>query len=82
VFECFQSYPNGIKDFEFHHTYIAELKVPISKLIPQIGEVEALKLVSFESFESILERIGDNNHFVPSNKAYYKLVLNNIKKMF
>lgn len=81
VFECFQSYPNGIKDFEFHHTYIAELKVPVSNLIPQIGEVEALKLVSFESFENILEHIGENNHFVPSNIHYYESVLNNIKKM-
>ncbi|MCF8273281.1 MAG: NUDIX domain-containing protein [Flavobacteriaceae bacterium] len=82
VFECFQSYPNGIKDNEFHHTYIAELQVPISKLIPQIGEVESLKLVSFELFEQLLKHIGENNHFIPCNKAYYELVLNHIKNMF
>jgi len=82
VFECFQSYPNGIKDFEFHHTYVAELKVPVSQLIPQIGEVEDLKLVSCETFETILDHIGENNHFVPSNKHYYELVLKNIKTKF
>src|SRR5690606_30331142 len=27
VFECFQSYENGIQDNEFHHTFIAELQV-------------------------------------------------------
>lgn len=78
IFECFQSYPNGIKDNEFHHTYISELKVPISQLKPQIGEVEALKLVSFEVFKTLINNIGENNHFVPSNKKYYEFVLNRI----
>lgn len=81
VFECFQTYPNGIIDNEFHHTYLAELKVPVSQLIPQIGEVEALKLVSFESFENLLIHIGENNHFIPGNKAYYEMVLNGMKNM-
>lgn len=79
VFECFQSYPNGIKDNEFHHTYLAELKVPISQLTPQIGEVEALKLVSFASIQKLLNHIGENNHFVPSNKSYYEFVFKTIK---
>lgn len=82
VFECFQSYKNGIKDYEFHNTYIAELKVPLSELKPQEEEVEALKLVSFETFERLIETIGDNgNHFVPSNKMYYELVYNAIKNI-
>ena len=79
VFECFQNYKNGIIDNEFHNTFITELKVPVSKLIPQEGEVEALKLVSFEDFNHLIKTIGDNgNHFVPSNKNYYKLVLQKI----
>lgn len=80
VFECFQSYDNGIKDNEFHNTYIAELKVPLSKLQRQEEEVEALKLVSFDTFEELIKTIENNgNHFVPSNKAYYELVFNQIK---
>lgn len=78
VFECFQSYKSGIHDNEFHHTFICELKVQLPNLIPQEEEVEALKLVSIEKFKSILNNIGANNHFVPSNKAYYQDVLKNI----
>lgn len=78
VFECFQSYENGIHDNEFHHTFICELKVQLPNLIPQEEEVEALKLVSIEKFKSILNNIGAKNHFVPSNKAYYQDVLKNI----
>lgn len=75
VFECFQSYDTGIIDNEFHHTFICELKVPISELIPQEEEVEALKLVALNDFKTLIDTIeNNNNHFVPSNKSYYKLV--------
>ncbi len=80
VFPCFQSYSNGITDNEFHNTFISELKVPLSELTPQEGEVEALKLVSFANFEIILDSIGENNHFVASNKAYYEKVFAKIVK--
>ncbi|KAA5823612.1 NUDIX domain-containing protein [Algibacter amylolyticus] len=81
VFECFQSYDNGIIDNEFHNTFIAELNVPLEKLVKQEEEVEALKLVSFEAFKTLIATIGhNNNHFVPSNKAYYDLVLKAITK--
>ncbi len=81
VFECFQVYENGITDNEFHNTFIAELKVLISELKPQEEEVEALKLVSLHEFETLIKNIENNgNHFVPSNKRYYQLVLQEIKK--
>ena len=80
IFECFQSYPNGIKDNEFHHTYIAELKVPLHQLTPQEEEVEAIKLISIESYKELLNNIGNNNHFVASNKPYYEFVLKSIMK--
>lgn len=79
VFECFQTYPNGITDNEFHHTFIARLNVSISELIPQKGEVEALKLVSLDAFQMLLKNIGEHNHFIPSNKSYYEFVFNSIK---
>ncbi|TWO31910.1 NUDIX domain-containing protein [Seonamhaeicola sediminis] len=79
VFKCFQNYDNGIKDFEFHNTFIAELHSPLSVLIPQKGEVDALKLVSFKKFQQLINTLGDNgNHFVPSNKSYYEFVLKKI----
>jgi len=81
VFECFQTYESGIIDNEFHNTFIAELKIPLSKLVLQEEEVEAIKLVSFDAFEALIKNIDNNdNHFVPSNKSYYELVLQVIKK--
>lgn len=82
VFKCFQSYDYGIIDNEFHNTFIAELKVPITELTPQEEEVEALKLVSLDEFETLITHIENNgNHFVPSNKAYYEFIFNKIKNV-
>lgn len=80
VFECFQTYESGrIIDNEFHNTFICELKVAISQLTPQEEEVETLKLVSFKNFKELINTIENNgNHFIPSNKPYYELVLQNI----
>lgn len=75
VFECFQSYPNGIMDNEFHHTFICELKVKLDELTPQYDEVEALKLVTIEDFKQLLKHSNTNNHFVATNANYYKAVL-------
>ena len=82
VFECFQNYDNGIKDYEFHNTFIAELKVPLSKLKPQETEVESLKLVFFSEFENLLKHSETNRHFVASNRPYYHTILNSIKSIF
>ena len=79
VFECFQSYDNGIIDNEFHNTFIAELKVLLSDLSPQDEEVEALKLVALDQFQWLIDNIGVDNHFVPSNKSYYQFVLDQLK---
>lgn len=81
VYECFQSYDNGIIDNEFHNTFIAELKTPLSQLTLQEEEVEAIKLVSFEEFKSLLNNIGLNNHFVASNINYYKEILKKIEEI-
>lgn len=82
VFDCFQSYPNGIHDNEFHNTFVIELKTPLNNLQIQEDEVEALKLVSFNQFQKLVDTIGNNeNHFVPSNKDYYQLVLDSIKNL-
>ena len=81
VFECFQTYENGIIDNEFHHTFISELEFSLSDLKPQIEEVEALKLVSAFEFDDLIENINtNNNHFIPSNKSYYKTVFQHIIK--
>jgi len=68
-----------IQDNEFHHVYIAELKVNFDKLIPQKNEVESLKLVTFLEFNNLLENSETNKHFIASNKPYYQFVMNSIK---
>lgn len=74
------TYAEGaIKDNEFHHAFIAELKHAVDTLIPQKGEVEAFKLVSFETFLDLLKNSAENSHFVPSNTSYYKFVLDRIR---
>lgn len=79
VFKCFQTYESGIIDNEFHHTFICELKISIDELTLQSEEVEALKLVSAYNFDGLLNNIEtDNNHFIASNKSYYKTVFQNI----
>ncbi|QDO94766.1 NUDIX domain-containing protein [Formosa sediminum] len=79
VFPCFQNYDSGIQDNEFHHTYIAKLPVDITSLKPQEDEVEALQLVTVNTFKTLLEHSETNAYFVPSNKAYYLQVLKAIQ---
>lgn len=75
VFPCFQTYPNGMIDNEFHHTFIAKLNIDLSELTPQKEEVEALKLVSTSQFKDLLDNSDKNGYFVSSNYEYYITVL-------
>ncbi|WCO00397.1 NUDIX hydrolase [Psychroserpens ponticola] len=78
VFECFQSYTNGIIDNEFHNTFIAEINVNIEDLTLQKEEVEALKLISIPEFKLLLKNSATNGHFIASNNSYYETVLDEI----
>ena len=75
VYECFQTYNNGIIDNEFYHTFISQLSVYITELKFQKEEVEALKLISIYDFYEILEQSISNNHFIATNKSYYEFVV-------
>ena len=75
MFECFQSYDNGIKDFEFHNTFIAEINEPLASYSPLEEEVEALKFVTISEFYHLLDDSSSNHHFVESNRNYYETVL-------
>ncbi|MCB0426634.1 MAG: NUDIX domain-containing protein [Mangrovimonas sp.] len=82
VFECFEEYSFGVSDNEFHHTYLSELKSSLENLTPDPGEVEAIKLVSVDTFLDKLEESEKNDHFVATNKPYYLTVLSYIKTKF
>ena len=75
VFNSFQTYPNGIIDNEFHHTFIAQTTAKLENFSIQEEEVEALKFIKTSEFETLLENLGKDHHFVPSNKAYYECIL-------
>ncbi|MEY8848611.1 NUDIX domain-containing protein [Psychroserpens sp. XS_ASV72] len=79
VFDCFQSYANGITDNEFHHTFICKTTLSIEDFTPQKDEVEDLKFVTLTEFEVLLKHSEENNHFVASNRPYYLNVLKAIK---
>jgi isopentenyl-diphosphate delta-isomerase len=78
VFECFQSYDNGIVDNEFHHTFLVEFDYFPTDLTPQEDEVESLKLVSMYDFSEMIDHCGKNLHLVESNKPYYEFVMDAI----
>ena len=81
VHKHLSSYENGtIKDNEFHQVYIAQLKVDLGELTPQVDEVEAIKLVSFREFKKLLDNSANNNHFVATNRSYYLFVLDKISE--
>lgn len=76
-----KNYNNGqIKDYEFHHIFIAELAKNIEELTPDDEEVEAVKLVSISTFLSLLKNSNTNNHFVADNSDYYLFLIDAVKK--
>ncbi len=79
VFECIQTYDNGIIDNEFHYTFVAKLPVELHTIKFDTHEVAAVKLVSIPEFEALLDNSNKNNHFVASNSNYYKFVLQHIQ---
>ncbi|NRD21400.1 NUDIX domain-containing protein [Winogradskyella eckloniae] len=73
---------NTIQDNEFHQVFMAKLQIDLQDLTLQEEEVEAVKLVSFSEFDSLLKHSKTNSHFVTSNTPYYKFILNAIKEHY
>ena len=81
VYKHMSTYDSGrIMDFEFHHAHIAPLNAELNELVLQEGEVDAVKLVTHQEFFELLKGSPGNLHFVPSNAAYYKLILEQVAK--
>ncbi|WP_442265979.1 NUDIX hydrolase [Tenacibaculum sp. ZS6-P6] len=69
------NHPNGIIDNEFHHVFIAELKVPVETLTIQESEVAGLKLYDLD----ILNNTSlYQNILLPEYSTYYENVFNAI----
>lgn len=80
VYDCFQSYPNGIKDNEFHHTYISKIECDLKELILDTNEVAQVKFVSIPTFRELLKNSIHNGHFIASNTPYYRDVIHAIER--
>ena len=80
VYDCFQSYPNGIKDNEFHHTFIAKIKYDLIDLKLDKDEVAQVKFVTIPEFLKLLKNSNLNSHFIASNTPYYLNVIDAIER--
>ena len=67
---------NGIQDNEFHHVFIAELKVPLEKLKIQMEEVDAVELFDLSVLKSTKNL---ENVLLSRFHEYYVMVYNKIK---
>jgi isopentenyl-diphosphate delta-isomerase len=80
VFKSIQKHSPGLIDAEFHHTFIAELKVTLLELTKQESEVEDLQLTSLLKFSEETWGLANSKKYVPHNSEYYKTVIKAIKK--
>lgn len=79
VFKSEHNHANGIMDYEFHHCFLCELKLPITALKAQVSEIAQLRLIAIEDFYQ--DVVGDSNEsYVPHKKEYYEKVILEIKK--
>ena len=71
------SHQNGIQDNEHHHVFIAELKVPLSKLTIQKEEVDDIKLFDLSTLTNTKNL---ENILLPRFHDYYVSVYDKIIK--
>lgn len=79
IFKSIQKHSDTLKDYEFHHVFLAELKVPFNTLEKQEREIERLKLISIHQFISELNNISKHN-YVPHSPLYYETVVKEIER--
>jgi isopentenyldiphosphate isomerase len=66
-------------DREFHHTYISELKVPLSALNMQVAEVDDLAMISIKKISTELKNTVTCSYYVPYGPDYYKTIFTAIE---
>ncbi len=75
VFKSLKDHSENFRDYEFHHSFIAELKVPFSNLKKQDSEVEELALIPVHTFAEETWGMANPSKYVPHDRTYYKTVL-------
>ncbi|MDO6517103.1 NUDIX hydrolase [Zobellia uliginosa] len=80
IFKSMQKPSDELMDYEFHHTFLCELKEPLHHLKKQESEVEDLKLISLIQFSQETWGLANLGKYVPHSIEYYKTVIKEIKK--
>jgi isopentenyldiphosphate isomerase len=80
VFKYRYQHKKDLLDCEFHHTFLSELKVPLTTLEMQETEVHDLALISIPTFRKELESNMITKKYVTYEMEYYDIVLNSILK--
>lgn len=74
-------HPNGIKDCEFQHVFIAQLTQSLEELSKQEEEVDGLQLLTLEAFEHHYSHPDSEFNIVPADTSYYTFVKEKIRKI-
>ncbi len=80
VFKSIQKHSDDLLDYEFQHTFIAELKVSLAQLTKQKSEVADLNLTSLLKFSEETWGLAHTQKYVPHSVEYYKKVIRAIKE--
>lgn len=73
-------HPNGIKDCEFQHVFLIELKAAIEDLVIQEEEVDAIRLFSIDELNLCIKNTHPEFNIVPSDMNYYKFIIQEVLK--
>lgn len=74
-------FDNGIRDCEFQHVFLCELKVPITDLKIQIEEVDAIRLFTFPEIKESITNPPSIYKVVPADYSYYHFVMDKISQL-
>ena len=74
-----KDHPNGIRDREFRHVYLCELRTPLEDLEPQESEVAELKLIPLMQWAEEVWGLARPGPYVPHGADYYGKVIKEIR---
>ncbi len=75
IFPAKHLHSTDFKDFEFHHSFICELNIPLAELKKQEQEVEELKIIPLLQFAEESWGMGKTESYVPHGADYYKAIV-------
>lgn len=79
VFKSQKDHSDDFRDYEFHHSYIAELNVPFDSLRKQESEVDEIALIPLIRFAEDTWGMANPAKYVPHDPEYYKTMLRSIR---